>query len=193
MPRTKQFCEIETLEKAVELFWNKGFHATSMQDLVSHLGINRASLYGTYGDKHGLFKKALYAYSKSNREFLGKLLSEESDLIPGLRKLFTFTTQTPQNFSSSPGCLMVNTAIEMLPNEPQYQEVIDQNREKMMGILKEFIGRERTGMHVLPPEEVQRLAYLTYTFQNGLQVIAKSESDSSKIEALIDDFLKVFD
>ena len=44
MPRTKQFNEEEVLNKAMELFWEKGFHATSIQDLVSHLGINRASL-----------------------------------------------------------------------------------------------------------------------------------------------------
>ena len=78
MPRTKQFCEIETLEKAVELFWNKGFHATSMQDLVSHLGINRASLYATYGDKSDLFKKALCAYTKSNGDMLKNMLAAET-------------------------------------------------------------------------------------------------------------------
>ena len=61
MPRTKQFNEEEILKKAMELFWEKGFHATSIQDLVAHLGINRASLYDTFGGKEELFKKAFCA------------------------------------------------------------------------------------------------------------------------------------
>ena len=62
MPRTKQFDEKEVLKNAMELFWEKGFHATSIQDLVSHLGINRASLYDTYGGKDELFNTAFETY-----------------------------------------------------------------------------------------------------------------------------------
>jgi TetR/AcrR family transcriptional repressor of nem operon len=190
MPRTKQFCEVETLEKAVELFWNKGFHATSMQDLVSHLGINRASLYGTYGDKHGLFKKAIKAYAKSNGELLKALLDQEQELVPGLRKMFAFISQTPETFSASPGCFVVNTAVEMLPNEPDYKPILAQCKEDVLHILRDFIARTAEGG--LRQEEIDRKAYLTYAFQNGLQVMAKSENNPQRIQALIDDFLKAY-
>jgi TetR/AcrR family transcriptional repressor of nem operon len=56
MPRVKLFDENEVLNKAMNLFWKQGYSATSIQDLVSHLGINRASLYDTYGDKEKLSK-----------------------------------------------------------------------------------------------------------------------------------------
>ena len=59
MPRTKNFDPAEVLEKAKNLFWEKGYYATSMQDLVDTLGINRASMYDTYGGKDQLFAKAL--------------------------------------------------------------------------------------------------------------------------------------
>ena len=58
MPRVKLFDEKDVLNKATDLFWKQGFAATSVQDLVSHLGINRASLYDTFGDKEKLFKKS---------------------------------------------------------------------------------------------------------------------------------------
>ena len=54
MPRVKQFNEDEVLNKAMELFWKKGYNATSMQDIVDYLGINRASLYSTFGGKKNL-------------------------------------------------------------------------------------------------------------------------------------------
>ena len=55
MARSKQFNTEEVLEKAIRLFWKQGFHATSMEDLVSTLGINRASMYNTFGSKQVLF------------------------------------------------------------------------------------------------------------------------------------------
>lgn len=181
---------METLEKAVELFWNKGFHATSMQDLVSHLGINRASLYGTYGDKHGLFKKAIKAYTKSNGEILKNLLEKEEDQITGLRKMFGFISQTPEAFSASPGCFVVNTAVEMLPNEPEYAPLLKQCKEEVLTILGQFIARTAPSNDPMSPEQIDRKAYLIYTFQNGLQVLAKSENNPQRIQGLIDDFFK---
>ena len=183
---------METLEKAVELFWNKGFHATSMQDLVTHLGINRASLYGTYGDKHGLFQKAIKAYTKTNKKLLKTLLDKEEELAPGLHKMFGFISQTPEAFSTSPGCFVVNTAVEMLPNEPEYKPLLTQCREEVLQILRDFIARTQGAKNDLSQDEIDRLAYLTYAFQSGLQVMAKSENNPQRIQALIDDFLKAY-
>ena len=64
MARTKDFDENEVLTKAMHLFWSKGYNATSMEDLVSGLGISRSSLYDTYTDKHTLFIKALENYQQ---------------------------------------------------------------------------------------------------------------------------------
>jgi TetR/AcrR family transcriptional repressor of nem operon len=70
MARTKDFDENEVLKKAVDIFWLKGYSATSMQDLVDGLGISRSSLYDTYGDKHTLFMKALESYQSVNSEIV---------------------------------------------------------------------------------------------------------------------------
>ena len=64
MARTKDFDENEVLTKAMNLFWSRGYNATSMEDLVSGLGISRSSLYDTYTDKHTLFIKALENYQQ---------------------------------------------------------------------------------------------------------------------------------
>jgi TetR/AcrR family transcriptional repressor of nem operon len=64
MARTKLFSEEAILDKAMKLFWEKGYNATSAQDLVDGLGISRSSLYDTYGDKHSLFVTALKRYRK---------------------------------------------------------------------------------------------------------------------------------
>ncbi len=64
MPRVKEFDPDQALDRAMELFWRKGYEATSVQDLVEHMGINRFSLYDTFGSKHELFMAALDRYSE---------------------------------------------------------------------------------------------------------------------------------
>ena len=78
MPRVKSFDEKEVLDKAIHLFWKQGYTATSIQDLVTHLGINRASLYDTFGDKEELFKKAFEQYRKTSFDGLTQFFEKSS-------------------------------------------------------------------------------------------------------------------
>jgi len=71
MGRTKQFNRQAALEDAMKVFWAKGFHGTSMQDLVDELGVNRQSLYDTFGGKHELFEAALERYRELLQTALG--------------------------------------------------------------------------------------------------------------------------
>ncbi|MGK4567779.1 TetR/AcrR family transcriptional regulator [Flavobacterium sp. 3HN19-14] len=64
MARTVEFNECEIIEKAMNVFWEKGYHNTSMQDLVDAMQINRSSLYNTIGDKHCLFMKCVTSYAE---------------------------------------------------------------------------------------------------------------------------------
>ena len=78
MARKKNFDEVEVLDKAVNLFWEKGYNATSIQDLVEGLGINRASIYDTWGDKHQLYLSALKRYRQNSSSWL---LNENFDWV----------------------------------------------------------------------------------------------------------------
>ncbi len=62
MPRTKEFDPDTALQRALELFWQRGYEATSMADLVAHLGVARAGVYATFGSKHALYLRALERY-----------------------------------------------------------------------------------------------------------------------------------
>ena len=62
MARTKEFDTDDVVLKAIEVFWSKGFEATSISDLVEAMGINRGSIYDTFGDKAGLFELAIQRY-----------------------------------------------------------------------------------------------------------------------------------
>ncbi len=72
MGRPKEFDEAEVLERAVELFWARGYQATSVQDIVDHVGVNRQSLYNEFGGKDALFLAALRRYMERYQAALAR-------------------------------------------------------------------------------------------------------------------------
>jgi TetR/AcrR family transcriptional repressor of nem operon len=113
MPRRKEFDREDVLMKAVRVFRDKGYQATSMQDLVRGMGINRFSLYQTFKSKHDLFVQALQAYYENvAMPFFAALRDSDQ----GLRVLETTLMKLVSRVKSgqSPnGCLLCNTIAEL--------------------------------------------------------------------------------
>jgi len=139
MPRVKLFNEEETLTKAMNLFWKKGYHATSVQDLVDYLGINRASLYCTYGGKKELFDKAFGKYRKINSEGVAAFLNTRSDVKQGLRSLFETAIDESIADTDNKGCFVVNATTELIPGDEKIQASLQENKKTMEGIYHGFL------------------------------------------------------
>ena len=123
MPRVKLFDEQEVLTKAMNLFWKQGYSATSVKDLVNHLGINRASLYDTFGDKEQLFKKSFALYRKSNVEGLIQFFESRPNVKNGFSELFDIAIQEAITDKEAKGCFVVNTTTERIPNDENLMKV----------------------------------------------------------------------
>src|SRR5258707_8496431 len=88
MARHREFDRDEVLHKAMEVFWSRGYSAASIQDLVKHMGINRQSLYDTFGDKHALYLLALDRYREVESRKVFELLERPGSVKKTLRQLF---------------------------------------------------------------------------------------------------------
>ena len=193
MPRTKQFCEEEVLKKAMELFWEKGFHATSMQDLVSHLGINRASLYDTYGGKEALFNKAFDHYRKTSGAWLEKLFRAEPSVKLGFKKLFETAINEAVTDEFRKGCFVVNTTTELIPGTKKMQETLIAHKKQIENL---FIGYIQKGIHngeITSSKNAQELGLMLYTLYNGLRVVTKVDVDPEKLKSVVASSLSVLD
>jgi TetR/AcrR family transcriptional repressor of nem operon len=124
MPRVKLFNENDVLEKAMNLFWKKGYDATSIQDLVNHLGINRASLYDTFEGKKELFAKVFLLYRETNSNGLKQFLSSQDDIKLGFSKLFIQVIEQSKSDIHNKECFVVNTTIEFIPNDFEMIQVL---------------------------------------------------------------------
>ncbi len=193
MPRTKQFDEKEVLNKAMELFWKKGFHATSIQDLVSHLGINRASLYDTFGGKEELFNSAFAHYRNTNSHFIKTLFENERLVKKGFEKLFDKAIEEALNDTARKGCFVVNTTTEMIPGDTSIHSVLIQNKEMAEQLFINYIQSGIDSGEIDNLKDAKNIGRMLFTLYNGLRVVAKVDSDPKKLKDMLEAGLSVLD
>jgi TetR/AcrR family transcriptional repressor of nem operon len=113
MPRRKKFDREEVLNRAMVVFRDRGYEATSMQDLVTGMGINRFSLYETFRSKHELFVQALHAYHESVAIPFFKGLDDSTQGLQVIRATLLKLVSRVKAGESSNGCLLCNTIAEL--------------------------------------------------------------------------------
>ena len=117
----------------MRLFWEHGYHATSVQDLMKAAGIQKQSLYGAFGNKRSLFLKCLNLYTKQTLLEIQRMLNENDSPLQGIERVMRFASQSPASKSCPPGCLMANTALELGLNDP---DIADEIRRMFRGLEK---------------------------------------------------------
>ncbi|TAI47273.1 TetR/AcrR family transcriptional regulator [Flagellimonas allohymeniacidonis] len=193
MPRTKQFDEKEVLNKAMELFWEKGFHATSMQELVSHLGINRASLYDTFGGKEKLFNRAFQEYRNESGDMVKGLLAGEVSVKQGFEKLFDFAIEEAVKDDARKGCFVVNTTTELIPGDPNIHDILRGNMDQVAELFSTHIQKGINQGEINASKNARDIGLMLFAFYNGLRVVSKIDTDPDKLKDMVQAALSVLD
>lgn len=193
MPRTKLFDEEKVLKKAMELFWQKGYNATSIGDLVEHTGINRASLYDTFGSKKALFDKAFQLYKKSGQQRISYVFQHHKDSVKkGLHELFCKAIE--ESFSTDyKGCFAVNTTIEFIPEDQSLDTIISDNKCNIENQFQEYLKLGVTQGEISKDKDLRAIAAFLYTFYSGLRVVTKVNPDKKQLEIIVQTALSILD
>ncbi|HEY9002777.1 MAG TPA: TetR/AcrR family transcriptional regulator [Mucilaginibacter sp.] len=181
MARKKEFDEDELLEKATNLFWRKGYNATSAQDLVDELKINRSSLYNTYSDKKTLFEKALKKYQEQQTNAMIDMLIKADDPEKAIKKVFDDLVKESCEDTVLRGCFMVNTAVEIAGQDQEIGALVRANNQSVEDALTVIIEKgQRLGQ--FSTKNTAR-AYARFLFGgiNALRVIVRSGADKSAL------------
>ena len=141
MARTRTFDEQAVIADAMTVFWRKGYEATSIDDLVQATGINRASMYGTFGSKEGLLLAALDHYVLAiNRERL-KLLQGKGTVRECLAAYFDSLIAFSTGDGRGLGCLLTNTAIELSPRNARIRKKLKAIFEHVETAFRRLVER----------------------------------------------------
>ena len=150
MSRPKKFNVDEVLMKAVELFWRQGYKATTVQDLVDHLGIGRSSLYATFGGKRALFLRALRHYDQVFREeAVAEIARSSKSPRQAIKRIFRMASAAILEDGSRDGCLLINTALELSPHDCASEEIVRRAFTGMEGFFRTMIERGQASGEIL--------------------------------------------
>lgn len=134
MPRTKKYNEQEVLEKAMNLFWRNGYESTSMQMLEKEMGINKFSIYSSFGNKHGLFIESIKTYKSKVNGFFEKL-KKSNNGVNDIKEFFYDSVSVCYEKGNEKGCLVTNTYNEFSDKE---DELVNFEMTNFMESLKEL-------------------------------------------------------
>ncbi|MFC8999631.1 TetR/AcrR family transcriptional regulator [Streptomyces rochei] len=193
MARTREFDTEGAVSRAMELFWTRGYEATSVRDLTRHLGIGQGSLYAAFGDKDGLYRAALEHYRTTLAAAALRGLEEEGvDARAAIRALLTERIRIAVGRGGQ-GCLAVNAVCERLPEDAATRRTVrdmqDASREALAEVLR--VARERG--EIAERHDPHTVAAFLVTFLNGLLVSAKITPDPAALEPLVDVALATLD
>ncbi|RII20940.1 HTH-type transcriptional repressor ComR [Streptomyces sp. YIM 130001] len=194
MARTKEFDPDAALQSALELFWRRGYEATSMADLVEQLGIGRASLYATFGNKHDLYLKAMDRYIQSRDPALIDELSQPGPVLPAVRTLVRrFADEAADEATRRDGCLVTNTAVELGPHDRESTRRVESSWEHIETPLHSALVRARAQGELAAHHDPQALARMLLVLLQGLRVVGKASSDPARVRDAADQALKLLD
>jgi TetR/AcrR family transcriptional repressor of nem operon len=190
MPWEKQFNVEEILDKAMQAFWTRGYEATSMQDLVDCTGVNRASLYATYGDKRELFLAALRRYDEHMRKVVVAELEAKFDPRDAIRRLFEIFVEQAATKKEKRGCFLTNTALELAAHDAAIGRIVANAQAEIEAFFTRMIVKAKALGEVpasLKPVPTARglLASLL-----GLVVLSRSRPDPELLRAVVDDAMR---
>ncbi len=125
MARPVEFVYEDVLTNAMEQFWREGFEASSVQKLLDVTGINRGTLYNSFGDKDTFFKSCLDHYSKLiNKDLDNSLNKADLDAWEAIEKYFDLAVLSVSNKQRAMGCLLVNSFCESINYDKDIQKLV---------------------------------------------------------------------
>lgn len=182
MARTKEFDPDTALQSALELFWRRGYEATSMADLVEHLGIGRASIYATFGNKHELYLKAMDRYSEGRDPFLLAELSQPGPALPSVRTVVRrFAAEASSPGGRLRGCLITNTAAELAPHDRAAARRVEISWEHLETPLHCALVRAQAQGELPEDRDPRALARTLLVLLQGVRIVGKASSDPARV------------
>lgn len=187
MPWDKQFDVDATLDRAVNQFWGHGYEATTMQDLVDCTGVNRASLYATYGDKRAIFISALRRYDVVRRQSMLATL-EKYRPIDAIRRLFTGFAE--QDTDEQPrGCFLANTAVELASHDAEVREIVAKAQRELEAFFRRKIEEGQAAGDIPRDVDPTTKAQALLAALLGVLVLVRSRPESRLLRGITGEIL----
>ena len=189
MPKTELFDKEAVLDSAMHLFWKKGYHATSMQDLVEAMGINRSSIYNTFGDKFALYLESLKRYqSKESSQAHHYLLQSQSPL-EAITKFIEGIVGAILADKDKVGCYISNCTTEFAHTDSPVRKFLNENQNNLRQLFKDILTKGQETGEISTRQSPDALALYLFSSIQGLRLTGMIIDDRRLLHTLTDSIL----
>lgn len=189
MARNKEFDPTEKLEKARTLFWEKGYHATSMQELVSQMKVNRGSMYTTYGDKHQLFVESLQNYAVETYGEYKKATIGESSPLKSIELMVK--KAIARSFEEDKVCMIVKSSFEMAAQDDQVKLLLKQLSNALIATFQDLIEKAQQAAEISADKDARQLAQFIVGNFAGLWQMQALYNDREMVMQMANHMLEI--
>ena len=184
MPWEKNYNVTDVLERAMHAFWAHGYEATSINDLVAATGINRASIYAAYTNKHNLFMESLRHYDRIYRQQFLERVARENEPKEAILAAFKVAAKQCDSSKTPVGCLLVNTVLELAPHDADVHAFVNASLREVENFFASMINAAQRDGSVRIGLDARQTAQALLGLFLGLRVLARSKSHRAALKAI---------
>jgi TetR/AcrR family transcriptional repressor of nem operon len=185
MPRTEVFNRDHILSQVRDVFWNKGFNGTSMRDLVETTGLNRSSLYNSFGNKQCLYEIVLKKYQEDNRLLFQDALIRAENPRQAIRNIFENILDNMLQDANQKGCFILNCKAELSRSEPSIRVLLEKNEATELKLLKNLVEEGQDHEVINNDNSPEEYAYYLYNAFQGFRMTGILVNDRTKMQKII--------
>lgn len=188
MPRNVEFNEEDAIQKAMEVFWRKGYNGASLRDLTDAMKINSSSLYNTIGDKQELFVRCVRHYTDIRKKDLQKRLASQGSAFNILQQYIDDAVTVI--ISESNSCMAVKTAFEVGANDQRIKDILKEDSDYAYQFLYSLIKKAMEEGDIADDEDPELLADYFISTWTGWYESYILHKDAAKIKKMAQYFVK---
>ena len=192
--RPRTFDTEAAVERAMNVFWSRGYHATALPDLLRATKLSRGSLYAAFGDKHSLFLLALDRYIADALARMDVEFAPHREPVDGLRAYFAGYVERNSGANGRRGCLLVATAMELAGRDAEVDRRIGSFFKAMEARVAEALSRAKAAGKLADGVEPSSAARIVVCFVEGMRVVGKTAPtrviSQATVDALLDRFIR---
>ena len=190
MPRPREFDEADVVAAASDEFWTSGYAATSVDDLTTVTGLGKGSLYGAFGDKHGLFLRALDDYIGSALEsVLMQLRDPTRSAHDRLTRHIRAQARAVTADTSRRGCMMAKSAAELGATDDAVERTVERAYGAWRAEIVDCIKQAQRDGAIDGKTNPQALATTLLAFMRGLEALHKAGAKPAQIKSAADEMI----
>jgi TetR/AcrR family transcriptional regulator, transcriptional repressor for nem operon len=184
MARPREFDADVVLDSAIQCFWNRGYEATSVKDLIGKTGITAASLYNAFGDKRALFCAAFDQYVQGS---IGERIRrcEALPLREAIKAFFDEVLSRSLSDRERKGCMLVNSAVELAPHDAQLRKMIVIVLNRIETFFLKCVKAGQADGTITRSVPADNLARHLLGVLMGVRVLARARPEGALLEGAI--------